>query len=952
MKLIGSFLFVFLILSESQLIGQISNDSLVTLSSYEIVDNQSLNDFKKVFNRLAHSNPQQAKELIPVFERALEKGDWRVHFVYYKHVGWYYHMINAKDSAELFLHNALEIALKENDPNYTSIIYADLGTVAMFHSNYPKALTYYQRVIGATDTLNQRNSYAEHLSKMGHLYRRLKQYDEALKYLEKALKIKKEIDVDDGQASILNEIANVHYHLGDFEKVIKMDLELAEFNRRVGDIRSLSFNLNNLGEDYIVLEQYDKAISYLKESIALKKKVGNESYLISGYLNMVEALSANARFEEASRYLDSAYSIVKKGSLEDKSNYYRYAYEMERSKGDFEGALEMFEKHIIYRDSIFSRDNVNTITELETKFETENKEKEILLQQAEIEQKKSDLARQSTWRNALIIVILLIAGFTFVIYRKNGLIKKQHEEVVSNSQLISDQKKKLEELDEFKSQFFANVSHDLRTPISLIHGYLHELKDDEESYFSAQARLVVDKGLKNVDRLIHLTEEIRDLILMEKGTIELSLKRVQLKSYMTLLTGLFRSRVESQGLDFVVAIEIAEDFEIGVDPDQFEKIVYNLLSNAIKFTEEGEVKVTVFSDGRGAVLAFSDTGRGMSQAQQDKVFDRFYQAPNDNYLLQQGMGIGLFLVKELVTLHGGIIEVESTEGRGSKFVVRLPANLKPEMEKYDPVDSEYIEGRTNTTDINTNSIPIQEIHGDRATILVTDDHPEVRTYIGNQLKENYDVLFAANGIEALEILEKMSVDLLITDLMMPLMDGFELMKNVNEKFNTTPVMVVSARTAVQDMTEILGYGINDFVSKPFDKKDFLLRVANLIKSTRKSDFPVFEKDHLKLANNNALDQLNALIRERLSDSRLGIPDISDVLCLSERQTNRVVKSITGKTPGGYIKEYRLTHAEKLLQSRQVSSSTELARMIGYNNVSNFKSAFKKRFGYPPEDLID
>jgi YesN/AraC family two-component response regulator len=220
------------------------------------------------------------------------------------------------------------------------------------------------------------------------------------------------------------------------------------------------------------------------------------------------------------------------------------------------------------------------------------------------------------------------------------------------------------------------------------------------------------------------------------------------------------------------------------------------------------------------------------------------------------------------------------------------------------------------------------------------------------LRDEYNILFASNGIQALELLDKMNVNLVITDLMMPLMDGFELLKNIKNKYRMLPAMVVSARSTIKDTTEILGYGINDFISKPFDKDNFLLRVKNLISITRnKIDLPFSEKDHLKLANNRALTQLHQLIETNMSESKVAINEIADKLCLSERQASRVIKSLTGKAPGEYVKDYKLVYAESLLKGKEISSASELAKMVGYTNVTHFNQAFEKRFGYRPSEII-
>ena len=410
---------------------------------------------------------------------------------------------------------------------------------------------------------------------------------------------------------------------------------------------------------------------------------------------------------------------------------------------------------------------------------------------------------------------------------------------------------------------------------------------------------------------------------------------------------LFRSQAESKGLELVFESGIDPSALMALDPDQFEKIQYNLISNAIKFTKEGQIAVYLSGNDETVEIKIVDTGKGIPPNQVNNIFDRFYQLPDDDYYVRQGMGIGLFLVKELIELHDGKVTVESKVGQGTSISLTLPRKIEMDAEVYEPTVSSIVSNAEHDILVDV-PLHTEKLNSDRSTILVVDDHPEIRDYIGNQLKDNYNLIYAANGVQALKSLKKMSINLVITDLMMPVMDGFELLKKIKLDHANVPALVVSARTSLKDTTEVLGYGINDFISKPFSKEDFQLRVKNLINSRNpQRGLPLVENDHVKLANNNALSKINTLIEKHMTNSKLGIPLLADELCLSERQTNRFIKSLTGNSPGEYVKNYKLQFAKDLLDRKEIRTASELARMTGFSNVTYFNEAFEKKYGYRP-----
>jgi DNA-binding response OmpR family regulator len=327
------------------------------------------------------------------------------------------------------------------------------------------------------------------------------------------------------------------------------------------------------------------------------------------------------------------------------------------------------------------------------------------------------------------------------------------------------------------------------------------------------------------------------------------------------------------------------------------------------------------------------------------------------------MGIGLALVSDLVHLHDGHITVESEMNIGTTFTIRLPISVSHENVISSTVPSSFIEEKQSIQkDLeggSTVSVNVTDIEGSVPKILLVDDHPEIRYYIRQILEEQYLVLEASHGIEATAILNMEDVDLIITDLMMPWMDGFELIEsiNANESWKKIPLLVVSARISGEDKEKVLYQGINDYLQKPFSKKELILRIDNLIKQKEKyadetkNVFDTLVKDNLISIEHNLKVKLEQVVKERINDPNLSVLSLSDAMAASERQVYRLVKKLTGLTPLEYITEVRVQFADYLIRQNKVKNASEAAKSVGIRNVTTFNKLYEKRFGQKPSSLF-
>ncbi|MEL6536753.1 MAG: response regulator, partial [Bacteroidota bacterium] len=330
------------------------------------------------------------------------------------------------------------------------------------------------------------------------------------------------------------------------------------------------------------------------------------------------------------------------------------------------------------------------------------------------------------------------------------------------------------------------------------------------------------------------------------------------------------------------------------------------------------------------------------------IFDRFYQAPKQPYQAREGFGIGLALVKELVLLHGGTITVESEVGVGTTFSMVLPLNLdketQDETEATPDTAKEPLEGLSLA--IN----PALPLTKDK-TILVVDDHEEIRSYLGSILGTEYNLLMAGNGQQALDLLAERSVDLILTDLMMPWLDGFGLLDELGrqDRFKNIPVMVVSARSTTVDHKKVLEAGVNDFIVKPFEAKDLKQRVNNRIRNVEVSKANAWQviadkKDLLSNVEQSILQKINQLIMERIDDPNLTVDDLALEISVSRSKVFRLIKQLTQTTPKAYIKTLRLDYVHELMQKGKIKNASEGARAIGMLNGTEFKQQYQAKFG--------
>lgn len=566
-----------------------------------------------------------------------------------------------------------------------------------------------------------------------------------------------------------------------------------------------------------------------------------------------------------------------------------------------------------------------------------------------------------TWWAVLLFFTAVVALTGFIIryfwMRKNMAAQIRMERI---------DKERQREVNEMKLRFFINISHELRTPLTMI---LAPLQDVLDRVNDRWIKKQLEHVQRNTNRLLHLVNQLMDYRRAELGVFALKVKyndihRVVEKNY------LFYDKVARHKRMAYNFYSEVEGEKILCDPDYMELIVNNLLSNAFKYTAEGKsIDVILKTMDHELLLQVKDTGNGIPADKQEKIFDRFYQADNEHI----GSGIGLSLVQRLVELHHGRITLESVEGEGSVFSIYFPiceSAYKPEemavaqnAEVKKPVHTTnsldmYIADAENETDQETDSGEAEtEQEQKKEKLLIVEDNAEIRQYLADGLREKYQVTTVENGEEALVWMKEKEVDMILTDVMMPVMDGLQLCKQIKQNLNTShiPVIILSAKTDFKEQMEGLNVGADDYISKPFSLAMVQVKIKNLFR-TRYRAIEFYsksleiepEKIALNPLDEELLKRAVEVVESHIENVEFTTDRFAREMCMSRSNLHLKMKALTGEPANEFIRKLRFNKACKLLKEGKYTVA-EISGMVGYNTPSYFSTSFKKYFGCLPSE---
>lgn len=638
---------------------------------------------------------------------------------------------------------------------------------------------------------------------------------------------------------------------------------------------------------------------------------------------------------------------------------------------------------------------------------------------------------QTWWAYVLYAAAALFAVFLLLKWRSRKLvlekeklehvIRQRTQEIEDKNRQLQEQSEKLKEMDKIKSRFFANISHEFRTPLTLILGPLEQMiAACGETEKETKRKLTL--MLRNAQRLLRLINQLLELSKLDSGKMKLQAVKTDILSFIKGITDSFQLLARQKELDLVFHADAeAENIILYIDPRKMEDIMSNLLLNAVKFTPPGgKITVTInksFCGGplyngggfligspcRGAPVAegknyfpegfveisVCDTGPGIPAEQLAHIFDRFYQADSTYEFHEKGSGIGLALAKELVELHHGTIEAASREGEGSAFIIRLPmgdAHLSPDErgvpadpsvsvpEEHTPALEIIMEEEENGSETAITEKDIDdslltssgtlsegaEAFGSAGTpgiILVVEDSADMRNYIRGALEPIYTVVDAENGQQGIQKAQEIIPDLIISDIMMPGVDGYELCRVLKSDVQTShvPIILLTAKASEENILQGLETGADDYVTKPFSTNILKARIKNLIdiRSQLQQNLnremtlqPV--KTSVSKIDREFLQELQDVIKKNLSDPEFNVEELCKKLYMSNTTLYRKIQALCGQTPTEFIRSCRLKRAAQLLESG-FGSVTEVAFEVGFSSRTYFTKCFKQRFQQLPSD---
>lgn len=579
----------------------------------------------------------------------------------------------------------------------------------------------------------------------------------------------------------------------------------------------------------------------------------------------------------------------------------------------------------------------------------------------------------SIWAKLFYLLLLIAAIMLYLRHRKRQM----------EDQLILQQHIHAEEMGEAKIKFFMNISHEIRTPLTLIITPLLSLiKEDKEPHRQGIYEII----RKNSERILHLINQMMDLRKIDKGQMVMRMCKTDMVSFINEEYDLFKQQAIAKSIDFEYQHD-CEELPVWIDRNNFDKVIINTLSNAFKFTPTaGHILLSLTHTGHHAYISIKDSGIGIPKDKLETIFQRFYQTPADPNERNVGTGIGLDLTRSLVELHYGTISARNNEGEkgskfehGSEFIIRIPLgkdHLKPEEiieeeEMKKEQNNELAEAEQEEQLAESNDQPAETLNnsdttpasakGAKAEIVIVEDEEDIQEYLKAQLSSDFKIRTYPNGKVALNEILKNKPDLVISDIMMPEMDGTTLCAKLKSNINTNdvPIILLTAKSREEDQLEGLQTGADAYILKPFNMDILHRNIINLltVRRTLRNKFTGNESQNhqveqieMQTPDNSLMQRVMEVINENINDSDLSVDMIAQKVGISRVHLHRKMKELTNQTPHSFIRNIRLQQAAKLLKDGK-QSITEVMYACGFSNSASFSTMFKNLYGCSPREYM-
>jgi two-component system, sensor histidine kinase ChiS len=756
-------------------------------------------------------------------------------------------------------------------------------------------------------------------SEIAYTYFSQGHYSESKEYYEKELAIRLAMKGPDSLGNQLINLSVMHQDLKEYDSAFIALNRVAAILSHTSNPELAGYYYLNRGALLQFMGNRDSASFYYHKAYDMWKSVGNKSQLYKTTFNLGYLEEEKKNFAEAIRYYRLSEDAARKfGFQREIAHVYGTMAEAYAAIKDYRNAYDCLYKYATLSDSLSKADFNNYVVKLDKQFQT-GKSRELIREQR-LKLDQASLLAQKQQNRMLIIVVVLIAvvllGVIFFSY-------------------FTFQNRVSRQVEIAKRKFFDNVVHEIRTPLSMIQGPIKVL---QSKLTDESARYQLNIAERNTNRLNELISQMLDISKLDAAKYQLNPGLGNPMELIEEVARQYEQQAKEKNIQFFKQVD-ADCGTVFFDKDALEKVIGNLLSNAIKYTAAGGsagIDVSAINGGEAAMLSVNvwDTGPGIDKKDQDKIFERFYRGKTQQATATKGVGIGLSLVRDLVSLMNGTIGVESDSGKGTVFTVILP--LKAAMQPKTGI-------RAGDTD------------GD-VVLLVEDDADILDFNKTLLLDKGFNVITATNGIEALEAIKRQLPDIIVTDLMMPGMDGLTLLKYVrtNPASDHIPVIILSAKASVQSKIEGVTEGAQVYLPKPFQPDELVALIKNQLHIIQKQKAGYQEKSSVETQTieerfagaDPFTKKCYLLIREHLDDAQFSVEKLAELMFVNRSHFQRKMKTLTGYSPSELIRTIRLEKAREMLSGKE-GNITEIAYSTGFTSQSYFTKCFTEHFGYPP-----
>ena len=893
---------------------------------------------------------------------------------------------------EKSLDSVIALAAKEGDKILEMRARRQLGRTYREQNLFMKAIDCHNKELSLATQIHDTIAIVQALNNIGTNFRRMGVLDEAIDYHYRALHMcetfsqKSDSIARKNRVVSLNGIGNICLTLNDVETADSVFRAALSGERQLGSHLGQAINYANIGALFeqrhnidsawvyyqLSMEQNkmaksdlgislchthfgrlyemqgetDKAIVEYKKSYDLMSTSDDKWHAMEPCLALAQVYFKLNDFSRAKYYLTIANNEARRfKSLEYQSQVAWLFYNIYNKEGDCREALAYYKAYNELGDSVTSEKNLVHMQNMRIRYEHEQRKAEVEAINKEYHAERT--LRVVTLTTTILVFVLALVIIMFLIYALRVRKRKQ---------LVQQQ------MSEMRLSFFTNVTHEFRTPLTVILGYAHMMEQGKlppEEIVSI-GHMVSRQG----SRLLSLINQLLDIQKVKSAVGQPDWRHGDLVLFVATVVESYLNLAHTQRISLMYAPK-QQKAECDFVPDYVQKVVCNLVTNAIKFSKEGgRVLVTLDVSGDVMVLRVADYGAGISESDSQRVFEPFYQT--DSKQKNIGSGVGLALVKQIVTSLGGTISLDSRLGIGSVFTVKIPVkapvgiDVKP-VEVYGAMSQQMsvdAEPESQSCDVEQTADSKSDGGSGKQIVLIVEDNDDVAEYMSMQLRGRYQLILARDGEEGLRMATETVPDIIITDLMMPQMDGYELCRAVKQSdiLCHIPVIIVTAKTSKEDRMRGLQLGVDAYLNKPFDAEELTVRVEKLLEKHRllreryiqaKAEHKSDAESELSPGNRSFIDRINAIVDKEMATGDVSVDSVASALCMSQQQLRRKLNAILGETPLAHIRTLQMKRAQQLLDDNSDMPINEIAMQCGYYDMSHFTRAFKQTIGVTP-----